>query len=307
MLAVFFVAFAALLWGVDAVFQIPGLADIPGPELTFYEHLLGLIILLPFVARPSRREILQIRPRHLLPLFLLGIAGEALAGIFFGRSYRGVGPGAAGFLQMLQPFCVLAMVWALRRERNAASYSQWAVSVLLGAMVIWVFDPTFDAQSLEDARFWSAAGLGFLAVTLWAASNVSGKILLESFSPSSVVFMRWALSLVGLAVMLWLNSVPLTFRPFQHWASFFAILTHTSVLALLPLWIFYRGLKLIPASLATFVQLVCPLAAVFLPHVFGGKAIHELQWLGGISVLVGLMLLVRLELEFVQPKKRKVS
>jgi drug/metabolite transporter (DMT)-like permease len=301
-LAALSVALAALLWGADSMLQFPGLPEAPAAALTFYEHLLGLAFLLPFVVRSSRPELSLLRPRHLVPLFFVGIAGETLAGIFFGDAYRRLGPGAAGFLQMLQPFCVLAIVWVLGRERTVSSYLQWAMSVLLGAFVIWVFDPSFDAQAIEGAPFWAGAGLGALAVALWAASNVAGKILLEALSPLSLVFLRWVFSLAGLGVILWLDSTPLSFAPFLSVAAFGSLLGHTALFALLPLWLFYRGLRVIPASLASFLELASPLALVFLPWAFGHREVHEAQWLGAISVVVGVVLLVRLELEFVRPR-----
>lgn len=298
-IAACYVGIAALLWGADSLVHFPALAEVPGDALTFYEHLLGLVLLIPFVARPSRQELGSLRLKHIIPLFLVGIAGETLGGIFFGEGYHYVGAAASGFLQMLQPFCVLAMVWALGRERNASSYMAWAMSVFLGALVIWVFDSSFDAQVLEESRFWSGAGLGFLAVALWAASNVSGKILLETFSPSSVVFLRWSLSLFGLAVVIGVKRVPLAASAFLTPAGFFSLLTHAIIFALVPLWIFYRGLRVLPASLTTFIELACPLALAFLPGLFGQRHIQQIQWLGGISVVVGVMLLLRLELEFV--------
>jgi DME family drug/metabolite transporter len=302
-IAAFYVAFAALLWGADSLVQFPGLAGVPGDALTFYEHLLGLVLLIPFIARPSRRELGKLRPRHIVPLFLVGIAGETLAGIFFGEGYHDAGGAASGFLQMLQPFFVLAIVWALGRERNAQSYLAWAMSVLFGALVIWVFDASFDLQALEEPRFWSGAVMGFLAVGLWAASNVSGKILLETFSPSSVVFLRWSLSLLGLSTVIWLKHVPIGPGAFLSLAGFLSLLVHAIIFALVPLWIFYRGLRALPASLTTFIELACPLALVFLPGILGHKPIVQLQWLGGISVVVGVMLLLRLELEFVNKNR----
>jgi len=298
-IAACYVAIAALLWGADSLVQFPALAGVPGDALTFYEHILGLMLLIPFVARPSRRELRLLRPKHLVPLFFVGIAGETLGGIFFGKGYHDVGSAASGFLQMLQPFCVLAMVWALGRERNASSYLAWAMSVLFGALVIWVFDSSFDVQLLEEPRFWMGAGLGFFAVALWAASNVSGKILLKTFSPSSIVFSRWMLSLLGLALVISFKHVPLDASTFFTISGFLSLLTHAVIFALLPLWIFYRGLRALPASLTTFIELACPLALAFLPGFMGQKHIQQIQWLGGISVLVGVLLLLRLELEFV--------
>lgn len=302
-IAAFYVAFAALLWGADSLVQFPGLASVPSPALTFYEHLFGLIMLVPFVSRPSRRELGALRPRHIVPLFLVGVAGETLGGIFFGEGYLYAGAAASGFLQMLQPFCVLTIVWALGWERNSQSYLAWAMSVLFGALVIWIFDASFDVQALEDSRFWSGAGMGLLAVALWAASNVSAKILLETFSSSSVVFLRWSLSLVGLSTVIWIKHVPIGPGAFFTLAGFISLVVHAVVFALLPLWIFYRGLRALPASLTSFIELVCPLALVFLPGIFGHKPIVQLQWLGGISVVVGVMLLLRLELEFVSKRR----
>ncbi|MBI0301483.1 hypothetical protein JBE04_45385, partial [Streptomyces sp. PRKS01-29] len=134
----------------------------------------------PFVARPSRRELGLLKPRHIGPLLVVGVAAEAVAGTLFGASYGRVGAGAAGFFQMLQPFFVLAISFALGRERNASSYLQWAMSVLFGALVIWVFDPAFDVASFDAPEFWSGAGLCLAAVALWAAGNVASKILLET-------------------------------------------------------------------------------------------------------------------------------
>ena len=190
------------------------------------------------------------------------------------------------------------------REKANSSYLSWAMSIFLGSMVVWIFDPSFDVQIFEEPRFWRGSGWGVLAVFLWAASNVSGKLLLEEFSASSLLFLRWTLSLFGLGAGIRMSG------SFPGWEIFSDInfvlqgLAHLVFFALLPLWIFYLGLKQLPASLATFIELVCPLALIFLPWILGSRRLHEAQWLGGLFVIIGIFLIVRLELDFL-PKQKK--
>lgn len=299
-----YVALAAILWGVDSMVRIPGRPAMHGAVFSFYEHVLCLVLLVPFLAKPLPSELRRLSPRSLLPLFWVGVAGEAIAGLLFGNSFRHVGAAAAGFLQMLQPFCVLALVWALRRERAAASYAPWAMSVLIGALVIWIFDPTFDPATLENSGFWTGAALGLLAVTLWAGGNVAGKVLLETLSIPTLIFARWSLSLVCLAVILVVRQEGFDPSPLLSPSAFLAFTAHALLFALLPLALFYGGLRVLPVSLATFLELACPLALLLLPGFYGLKPMHQAQWLGGISVLGGVVLLLRLELEFLHGKAR---
>lgn len=297
-LAAVYILLAAIAWGSDSLLRLGSFPEVHPVTLIFWGHIIGLLILLPAVARPSRRELRLILPSHFPALLALGIGGEVVAGLLFTESFSQVGLPSATFLLMLRPFCVLALAFFFLRERRGLSFVQWAFWVFLGAIAIYIFDPAFDGEILGTSAWGLGMAQGGLAILLWALTTISGKWLLRSFSASTVLFLRWSISLVGFSAVMLIRGIP--FAPANLLdAKLLLTLFGTAVLfALLPLWFYYKGLKKLPASLASFIELACPLTVVFLPVLLQAKKLHELQWLGGFSIVAGVILLLRMELEF---------
>ena len=297
-LAAIFILLAAAAWGADSLLQMGSFPALHPVTLVLWGHIIGLLILLPFVIRPSRREFLLLLPSHFPALLAIGIGGEAIAGLLFTASFSQVGLPSATFLLMLRPFCVLALAFSFLRERRSGSFVQWAFWVFLGAAGIFLFDPALDLDKAGTPAYWKGLAMGGTAIALWALSTVAAKWLLRGLSPSTVLFLRWSLSLLGFSVVMLAQGIPLAPAPLLDAKLALSIVATAVFFALLPLWLYYRGLKKLPASLASFIELACPLVIVFLPVLLSGKKLHELQWLGGFSIVAGVTLLLRMELEF---------
>jgi len=297
-LAALFILLAAVAWGADSVLRLENFPGVHPVTLVFWGHIIGLLILLPAVLRRSSRELLLLLPSQFPALLALGLGGEVIAGLLFTSSFSQVGLPSTTLLLMLRPFCVLALAFLFLRERRSLSFVQWAFWVFLGAIAIFIFDPAMDSDALGTSIYAIGMAEGGLAILLWALTTIAAKWLLRNLSASTVLFLRWSISLFGFAAVMLIRGIP--FAPASLLdARLVLTLAGTAVLfALLPLWLYYKGLKKLPASLASFIELACPLAVVFLPALLYAKKLHELQWLGGFSIVAGVLLLLRMELEF---------
>lgn len=304
LLAALFILIAAIAWGVEYVLPVPSALGLNPIALVFWGHIVGLLFLLPFVLRPGRREFSRLKPKHYPHLFAVAVGGEVLAGLVFSFAYQEVGGPGSIFLLMLRPFFVLAFAFFLLGEKRGGSFLSWAGWVFVGAAVILVFDPATTLDSTTTPAYGKGMALGLFAVLLWALATVSGKSLLRDISPSTLLFLRWSLSLFGFAVGMLALKIPFEPAKLADPAGLFYLAAHAVVIALLPLWVYYQGLRALPASLASFVELTCPLVVVFLPALLGTKPVADLQWLGGLSILAGICLLLRLELEFESKQAR---
>jgi drug/metabolite transporter (DMT)-like permease len=304
-LAALFIFLAAAAWGAEYVLPLPAVGGLNPIALVFWGHIVGLAFLFPFVLRPSRREFRKITPAQYPHLFAVAVGGEVLAGLVFSFAYREVGQPSSVFLLMLRPFFVLAFAFFLLGEKRGGSFLSWAGWVFVGAFVVLVFDPQMNADMVATSSYGKGMLLGLGAVTLWALATVSGKQLLTVLSPSTLLFLRWSLSLLGFAVGMLVLDIPFEPAKLADPALLFQLAARSVMIALIPLWIYYQGLRLLPASLASFVELTCPLVVVFLPAFLGGRSVADAQWLGGLSIVAGVALLLRLELEFEAGKGKK--
>ena len=288
---------AALAWGLGPSLNMDNFAGVDPLIVVFWGHAFGLLVLSATIWRGQKPILRPLKRQHWLALIAVAGLGEVVAGILFGISFREVGSASSTFLLMLRPFCVLPLAFVILRERKNASFIPWAVWVFVGAAAIFIFDGGTSFAQLGTASYWKSMAYGLAAVFLWSLSTVSAKWLLRDLSSRVLVFMRWVLSIIGFAAILLYRGVDLVpchlFQP-QFLVS---VVVSTLFLALLPLWLYYRGLTVLSASLASFIELACPLVVVFFPVFVLGQKLHELQWFGGISIISGVFLLLQLELE----------
>ena len=94
---------AALLWSLDGTFLRPGLFSLPSPLLVFLEHLLGFVVLAPFLFI-YRTLLKEINKKSWAAIFWVALFGGALGTTFFTKALFATGFVDISVVILLQKF-----------------------------------------------------------------------------------------------------------------------------------------------------------------------------------------------------------
>lgn len=284
---------AALLWSLDG-FLRQSLYSLPPTVVVFWEHVFGFVVLLPIIVLTLRR-FRQLTKKQwwaiALVSFLSGALGTILYTAALGKAQY-IPFSVVVLLQQLQPVFAISAAALLLREPVSKRFLALTV-VALGAAYFISFPNLTVAAT--PAGMWLAAGLALGAAASWGASTAFSKYALKDTSFLHITAARFGLAPVFallLALMLGHTSSLFSVSGAQ-WGTILAITFSTGLVALL---IYYFGLKRIPASRSTLLELTWPLSAAVVGYVFLGDRLTWTQWLGAV-VLIGVMYLVERDAE----------
>lgn len=287
---VILVAIAATIWGMDSTARLPASMKADPRLIVLLEHCIGLLVIAPFAFGRHRAELRKIRLADALPLMVLGIAGSSLGGMLFTRSVRQIGPSSAMLLQMIQPVFVVALAHAFLRERGSAKFFQCAIWVGFNYFLLSLAGQASPEAFVENGT--GGAGLGLLAVLMWALSTVAGKKLLFKFSPAVVVLMRYSIATVFMGALVWADADALSWRQLLRADVFLPCLYLGTVGGAISLLIYYVGLRRLPASLVTFIELLFPVGGAMISLFSAGAQLSALQAIALLSLALVLVFLV---------------
>ena len=293
------VAGAALLWGMDSMVRFPAARELNPLIVVFVEHVIGLMVLLPWTLLRHEGELKKWRKRDLAPALLIGVGGGAVAGIVYTESVKCIGPSSATLFIMLQPLFVVGLAYQfLKERRDNSKFVYGAAWVLMNVVLIAFPDFNFGFRVDDDVKFLRGVFYGFVAMSIWAVATVAGKALLTRYSAVMTATMRWVMAVVVLGVFLLARKLMGLDDGWRHLAApgvWKALFIMGTLLGALPMVLYYKGLQRIPASLATFIELLYPVAGVFIPAAMSGVELSPVQVVGAISLIASMIFLVTAE------------
>lgn len=220
---------AAVLWGLDGVFR-RSLYSLHPSVIVFYEHLLGSVILLPFllaawkgevvtrlarvgttleqVAHTSKRECIGaffaiLTPREWVAVGAVSLCSGLLGTLLFTSALAAtqyISFSVVYLVQKLQPLFVIAVSSLLLREKPAAQYYVWAgVALVAGYFVTFpygvvnVSDTVAGSAyglSLENGHVWAAL-LALGAAASWGSSTAISRYALLHHNTTLITGLRF--------------------------------------------------------------------------------------------------------------------
>lgn len=286
-LAPYLVLLAAMLWATDAPFRVHLTKDLPVGFIVLVEHFFDCLVLFPLLLR-QWKEIRALDRKKWSAILAIGVGGSALATLAFTASFAYVSPSVAILLQKLQPLVAISLAGVMLKERITSRFALWAALALAGGYLI-----SFPALDPGIAFFGEASGtvkgvvLALVATVLWGASTVLGKYVLNGVHFHAMTTLRFFTAFLFLLV--WVpatgGGVELSSVSAMDW-GYLAIIAVTS--GVVSLFIYYRGLKDCPASVATLAELGFPIAAVIINRVFLDEKLVPMQILGMMLILVAM-------------------
>jgi drug/metabolite transporter (DMT)-like permease len=134
-----------------------------------------------------------------------------------------------------------------------------------------------------------ACALG--AAALWAGGTVVGKVLLGATHPTNATFWRFLFGLIGLWGILLFNGTPVHFGFLTQPELRLPVIYISLIPGFFAMIAYYAGLRSTPASIATFLELLFPVASVVLNWLFLNEKLTGLQ-LGAGAVLLASVTLI---------------
>lgn len=93
-----------------------------------------------------------------------------------------------------------------------------------------------------------------------------------------------------------ISDVPIPYASFYE-PDFMSKLFGLSALpGVLAFYFYYKGLKNLPVSIVTFIEVLYPIAGIFLPLIISSVPISTIQIFGASTILLSIIMIVLFEL-----------
>lgn len=286
--APFFVIIAASLWGVDGIVLRPALYNLPVPLVVFIESTIVAVLLTPYFIKqiPSLKNLQQ---KDWLAFFLVALLGGAVGTMAITKALffvNFVNLSVVILLQKLQPVFAITLAALFLKEKLPAQFFLWAVLAILGA-----YFTTFGANLPDLAtgdKTAIAALFALLAAFSFSSSTVLSKRALRNVSFEMGTYLRFLFSaFIMLVLVVSLGDISSITDVTTKQIQIFLIIAFTTGGA--AIFLYYYGLKRIPASVAAICELAFPLTAVLLEYILRGNLLDPVQWIGAIILLMSIL------------------
>lgn len=310
-MGIIFIILGTLMWSLDTLIRYPLLSQINADSIVFWEHMILVVLFLPFFLYHNSFKSLW-HKKNILPFFVIGVMGSALSTVAFTKAFSLINPSLVILLQKLQPFVVIFLSWALLNEKFERHFFFYMGLSLIGAFCLsWpdmagyfyaASTADFSSSAVNLAVHSSMAGylLTLVAVIGWGASTVFGKQLSNAhLKESTIMGGRFLYGFLGLSVYLILSvqnpMQKLTSASSQDVAAeiFFKIFAMVLISGLAGMWFYYRGLKKVSAHVGALAELFFPFCAVTLNWIFLGQKLQLVQITGAVILITSVILLNR--------------
>lgn len=279
---------AAFLWSIDAYIRQSLFLLSPLLIITI-EHGMGSIIFLPSIIK-NWNKIINITKKGWLSILGVSFLGGVLGTYFYTKAlgYTGyIELSIVVLLQKFQPLFAISLATIILKEKITKRFIILSIIAVIGGYLV-----TFG---LNPIKLWNnnnmvAAFYAILAALCWGSSTVLGKYILKNLSFSLVTALRLLLTTIFGIIIIISIKINLLYSTIssQQWQAIFLIVFTTGTLAL---FIYYYGLKNIPASHATIFELFWPLSAVLIDWIINENTLSVMQLTGAIMLLGSMTIL----------------
>ena len=284
------VVVSALFWSLDGIFLRPRLTSIPASLVVFLEHTLGLIALLPLLFI-YRLELKKITKKQWLTIFWVALFGGALGTTFFTKALFLTGfvdVSVVILLQKFQPIFAIILSAIILRERFPAKFYIYASLALVGGYFVTFKNPlsvNFGSTTILIALF------SILAAFAWGSSTTFGKYSLKNINYGLLSVLRFLFTAIIMLIpaVKYFSSLPSIDT--NVWKTLVIIVFTSGALAM---YLYYYGLKKIPASLATLCELAWPVSAIFFDYFFNHNILSTTQIIGAVILIFSVSMAARL-------------
>src|SRR3989344_3112720 len=280
-----FILIAATLWAFDGLIR-QHLYSLPPITIIFFEHLFGLLLLLPFVYKNIFATRLGKREWELLVLIsvLSGVLGTLWFTTALGKVHF-ISLSVVFLLQKLQPIFAITTATIFLKEKFERGYIPWALAALASAYFVTFPNGTVNLATGEGTAVAALYALG--AAFAWGSSTTFSKMLLGRVNSHVSTFYRFLFTtiLTFAAVLLFGYKSSLSAPTTSQFGLFALIAISTGMVALL---IYYKGLSKTPVHISTILELTFPFIAILLDMTLYHTFLTPLQWISALVLVFSI-------------------
>src|SRR5438094_9417806 len=290
------VGLGAALWGTESAWRIPLNTLFDADVIVFWEHLLILLLFLPFLLSCAG-EIGKIDARTWGYLIFSGFAGSAVGTIFFTLALKYGNPTVVNVILNIQPVISTMGAFLLFGDRLARRFFLYAGIAITAGIFVSVAYPTQIGVSFERAGLNLGTGYALICAVFWGLSTVAGRGVMIGMSLRLASSMRIVIGLACMTFILLaygkLNGAALWPPAAQKHALKAIVLFPflSSISGGLPLLVYFQGLHLTRASTAGYFEMMQTLAAVCITWGFFHAILHPHQVIAAV-VLIGAVAMI---------------
>ncbi|MBI3914451.1 MAG: EamA family transporter [Chloroflexi bacterium] len=274
-----FVFLAGCLWGSIGLFfrALHDQFGLSASAISFLRPTAALAFLIPalLVTQPRLLKL----PRASLPFFLFFGINTAAYSIFYTQAVLFTSVTTAAILLYTAPAFVSVIAWRVWGEPlNARKLIAIAIAFIGCALVA----RGYDIAQLQLSALGIAVGIG--AGLTYGLYSVLSKAALQKHSQWTTLVYALLFGAIYLAFL----QTPADFAPlFNQTGAWIPLLGLTFGPTIGALTLYNAGLKIVPASNASLVATVEPVAAGALSFLFLGERLEMWQLIGGALVIGG--------------------
>jgi len=286
-----FIITAALLWAFDGLIR-QHLYSLPPITIIFFEHLIGLIILLPFVYKYIFKNKLEKKEWWLV--ILVSVLSGLLGTLWFTTALvkvNFISISVVFLLQKLQPIFAISTATIFLKEKLDKRYIKWALLAIVAAYFVTFKNGYVNFATGEGTVIAALYALG--AAFAWGSSTTFSKMLLGKVEAKVSTFYRFLITtVIALPVLfLWGHGESLGAPTGSQFGFLALIAVSTGMVALL---IYYKGLAKTPVHISTILELTFPFIAIFLDMVVNNTILSVSQWVAAIVLVWSIYMIARL-------------
>lgn len=279
------IVIAALLWAFDGILR-RSLYSLPPITIVFYEHLIGSLILAPFLVKGFQLKKMTKQVWGLL--VGISLLSGLLGTLWFTTALAMTNfiPFSVVFLlQKLQPLFAITTAAFFLREKITKSYAPWAALSLIAAYFVTfpngVINVSTGAGTLGAALF----ALG--AAAAWGSSTTFSRMVLKKITHTQATSWRFTLTTIFSLVAVFILGAQSSLSSVGG-AEVTRLLTIALSTGMVALWLYYRGLAKTEAKVATLLELAFPLVAVFIDMVLYKSFLQPSQYLAALVLVFAM-------------------
>jgi drug/metabolite transporter (DMT)-like permease len=288
-----FIIIAALLWAFDGLIR-QHLYTLPPITVIFFEHLIGLVILSPFVFKYVWKTKLVARQWWLVVLIaiLSGLFGTLWFTTALGKVHF-ISISVVFLLQKLQPIFAITTARIFLKEKLDRRYIKWALLAILSAYFVTFPNGMVNLQTGGGTAVAALYALG--AAFAWGSSTTFSKMLLGKVDFKVSTFYRFLITLIVAVPILLLygrtGGGSLAVPSLSQFGFLALIALSTGMVALL---IYYKGLAKTSVHISTILELTFPFIAILLDMLVNRTMLSFSQWIAAFLLVFSIYQISRL-------------
>ena len=290
------VALGAAGWGTEVAWRRRLTTRLAPYPLVLIEHLLQILYTLPLLIRHAWLWK-KIPRRALFWVFISGGIGSALGTVSFTAA---LSPGsdvnltAALVLLNLQPVVSTLAGAILFHEVIRRGFYPWAAIAILSGAAIALYD---DGATLKAAHL--SSGFLYVAATiiLWGFATAAGRGAMREMPLQLAAPLRLWAGLFVTSLVIALRALAgkggIDIAPLADPAVIRDLVLLTSLSGVIPLFIYFAGLKTTSAAIAGYCEMAYTVSSTVISWAVLGHPLNGVQVLAAIGLVAAIVMLNR--------------